>query len=90
MVRSYVPDAGDIVWVSFNPQTGHEQAGHRPAAVLSPAAYKVKTSLMVCCPMTPQFWQIRPRALIGGKGVLSTKERYRRLNWLKYAQKFGH
>jgi mRNA-degrading endonuclease toxin of MazEF toxin-antitoxin module len=41
MVRSYVPDAGDIVWISFNPQTGHEQAGHRPAVVLSPAAYNV-------------------------------------------------
>jgi mRNA interferase MazF len=55
MARSYVPDAGDIVWVSFNPQTGHEQAGHRPAVVLSPAAYNVKTSLMVCCPMTTQI-----------------------------------
>jgi hypothetical protein len=51
-VRSYVPDAGDIVWLSFNPQTGREQAGHRPAVVLSPAAYNAKTSLMVCCPMT--------------------------------------
>lgn len=55
MVGSYVPDAGDIVWVSFNPQTGREQAGHRPAVVLSPAAYNAKTSLMVCCPMTTQI-----------------------------------
>src|SRR4030088_2342180 len=55
MVRTYVPDAGDIVWISFNPQTGHEQAGHRPAVVLSPAAYNAKTSLMVCCPMTTQI-----------------------------------
>lgn len=37
MVRSYVPDAGDIVWISFDPQAGHERAGHRPAVVLSPA-----------------------------------------------------
>jgi mRNA interferase MazF len=50
--RSYVPDAGDIVWIAFNPQAGREQAGHRPAVVLSPAAYNAKTSLMVCCPMT--------------------------------------
>jgi len=50
MAGSYVPDAGDIVWVSFNPQ-----AGHRPAVVLSPAAYNAKTSLMVCCPMTTQI-----------------------------------
>ncbi len=53
--RPYVPDAGDIVWLSFNPQTGREQAGHRPAVVLSPAAYNAKTSLMVCCPMTTQI-----------------------------------
>jgi mRNA interferase MazF len=55
MARSYSPDAGEIVWVSFNPQAGREQAGHRPAVVLSPAAYDVKTSLMVCCPMTTQI-----------------------------------
>ena len=52
MVRSYVPDAGDIVWLSFDPQSGHEQAGQRPAVVLSPAAYNAKTSLMASCPMT--------------------------------------
>ncbi|MGB6198788.1 MAG: endoribonuclease MazF [Candidatus Acidiferrales bacterium] len=55
MADSYVPDAGDIVWISFNPQAGREQAGHRPAIVLSPAAYNAKTSLMVCCPMTTQI-----------------------------------
>src|SRR5262245_11029689 len=55
MVPSYVPDAGDIVCLSFNPQTGHEQSGHRPAVVLSPTAYNAKTSLMVCCPMTSQI-----------------------------------
>jgi len=55
MVRAYVPDAGDIVWLSFDPQAGHEQAGHRPAVVLSPAIYNAKTSLMICCPMTTQI-----------------------------------
>ena len=49
---AYVPDAGDIVWLYFEPQAGHEQAGHRPAVVLSPAVYNGRTSLMVCCPMT--------------------------------------
>ena len=39
MAPSYVPDAGDIVWLQFDPQAGHEQAGHRPAVVLSPASY---------------------------------------------------
>ena len=52
MTAPYVPDAGDIVWLSFDPQTGNEHAGHRPALVLSPRAYNDKTSLMVCCPMT--------------------------------------
>ena len=47
----YIPEAGDIVWLHFNPQAGHEQAGHRPALVLSPAKYN-KIGLMLCCPMT--------------------------------------
>lgn len=50
--RGYVPDAGDVVWLEFDPQAGHEQAGHRPALVISPSSYNVKTGLMVCCPMT--------------------------------------
>lgn len=52
MVGRYVPDAGDVVWLQFDPQAGHEQAGHRPALVLSPKSYNAKTSLMVCCPFT--------------------------------------
>jgi mRNA interferase MazF len=52
MARRYVPAAGDIVWLRFTPQAGHEQAGHRPALVVSPAAYNGKTGLMLCCPMT--------------------------------------
>src|SRR5512139_724184 len=55
MARRYVPDAGDIVWPNFTPQAGHEQAGHRPALVLSPAAYNEKAGLMVCCPLTTQI-----------------------------------
>ena len=52
MPKSYVPDAGDIVWLEFDPQAGREQAGHRPALVLSPAAYNDKVSLAVCCPLS--------------------------------------
>ncbi len=48
----YVPDAGHVVWLEFNPQRGHEQAGRRPALVLSPAGYNAKTSLCVVCPIT--------------------------------------
>ena len=54
MARRYVPEAGDIVWLHFAPQAGHEQAGHRPALVISPAVYNTRTSLMLCCPMTAQ------------------------------------
>ena len=55
MARRYVPDAGDILWLNLTPQAGHEQAGHRPALELSPAAYNDKTSLMICCPLTTQI-----------------------------------
>jgi len=55
MAQRYIPDAGDIVWLNFTPNVGHEQAGHRPALVLSPAAYNGKTDLMICCPLTTQI-----------------------------------
>ena len=55
MVKRYVPDSGDIVWLEFDPQAGHEQAGHRPALVLSPSSYNGKAGLMVCCPLTTQL-----------------------------------
>lgn len=51
-MASYVPDRGDVVWLNFDPQSGREQAGHRPALVLSPAAYNSRTGLMVVCPIT--------------------------------------
>ena len=54
MPRGGVPDAGDIAWLAFPPHAGHEQAGRRPALVLSPASYNGKTGMMVCCPMTTQ------------------------------------
>ena len=52
---SYVPDAGDVVWLEFDPQAGHEQAGHRPAVVLSPASYNGRAGLIVCCPTTTRI-----------------------------------
>jgi len=48
------PDRGDVVWISMNPQAGHEQAGRRPALVLSPAAYNRKVGLAILCPITSQ------------------------------------
>jgi mRNA interferase MazF len=52
---AYVPDRGDVVWITLNPQAGHEQAGHRPAVVFSPAAYNVKVGLAILCPITNQI-----------------------------------
>ena len=55
MRPGYVPDTGDIVWLHFDPQAGHEQAGHRPALVLSPARYNGPRGMMICCPMTSRI-----------------------------------
>jgi mRNA interferase MazF len=49
-----VPDRGDAVWISLNPQAGHEQAGRRPALVLSPARYNARVGLALLCPITSQ------------------------------------
>jgi mRNA interferase MazF len=49
---SYVPRRGDLVWLSFDPQAGHEQAGRRPAFVLSPETYNRKAGLFLACPVT--------------------------------------
>lgn len=51
---AYVPERGDAVWIDFNPQTGHEQAGRRPAIVLSPRSYNGKVGLFLLCPITNQ------------------------------------
>jgi mRNA interferase MazF len=66
MAPRYIPEAGDIVWLNFTPQAGHEQAGHRPALVLSPHSYNDKTSLMICCPMTTQIKNYPFEVLISG------------------------
>jgi mRNA interferase MazF len=52
--RARVPERGDVVWLNFNPQAGHEQSGRRPAVVLSPAAYNGKVGLALMCPITSQ------------------------------------
>jgi len=54
LVKLKVPDRGDIVWLSFTPQSGHEQSGRRPALVISPQEYNGKTDLAIFCPITSQ------------------------------------
>lgn len=50
----YIPECGDAIWLTFDPQAGHEQAGRRPALILSPAAYNGKVGLALLCPITSQ------------------------------------
>jgi len=50
--REWVPDAGDLVWLTFSPQAGREQAGRRPALILSPAQYNRRSGLALACPIT--------------------------------------
>jgi mRNA interferase MazF len=52
---AYVPEAGDVVWLQFDPQAGREQAGHRPAVVLSPSSYNGRAGMFVCCPTTTRI-----------------------------------
>jgi mRNA interferase MazF len=52
---AFVPDAGDLIWLTFDPQAGHEQAGRRPALVLSPKSYNQKSGLALVCPVTNQM-----------------------------------
>jgi mRNA interferase MazF len=54
VARAYVPDAGDLVWLTFDPQAGHEQRGRRPALILSPRPYNAKARLAIACPITSQ------------------------------------
>ena len=50
----YIPDCGDVVWLTLSPQKGHEHAGRRPAVVLTPASYNAKAGLAIFCPVTSQ------------------------------------
>jgi len=83
MARRFVPDAGDIVWLEFSPQAGHEQAGHRPALVLSPSAYNSKTGTMLCCPMTTQIKGYPFEVVIHAKGASGAvlSDQVKNLDW---------
>jgi len=69
--RRYVPDRGDVVWLQFTPQAGHEQAGHRPALVLSPASYNRRSGLMLCCPITSRVKSYPFEVALGGEHELA-------------------
>lgn len=82
MAAAYIPQAGDIVWLNFDPQAGHEQAGHRPALVLSPLAYNRKTGLLICCPLTTQIKGYPFEVLINSKPVsVALADQAKNLDW---------
>ena len=81
---SYVPDRGDFVWINLNPPRGHEQAGHRPALVLSPKLYNRKTGLCVICSGTRQakgyLFEV-PVQPEGGPGGVILADHVRCVDW---------
>ena len=80
----YVPERGDAVWLSFNPQTGHEQAGRRPAIVISPLAYNRKVGLALFCPITNQAKGYPFEVLITGTPKVSgvvLSDQIKSLDW---------
>lgn len=81
---AYIPQRGDMVWITLNPQAGHEQAGRRPALVLSPAAYNEKVGLAIFCPITSQvkgypFEVLVPDGLVVNGVILS--DQVKSLDW---------
>lgn len=66
---SYVPDRGDIVWLNFTPQAGHEQRGTRPAIIISPKIYNKKTNLALCCPITSNIKGYPFEVMVKGKKI---------------------
>jgi mRNA interferase MazF len=92
-VAVYVPARGDLVWLQFSPQAGHEQAGHRPAVVISPSAYNRRVGLAVCCPVTSQvkgypFEVLLPEGL-GVEGAILS-DHLKSLDWrVRKARRIG-
>jgi mRNA interferase MazF len=81
---SYVPQRGDVIWITLNPQAGHEQAGRRPAVVLSPAAYNSKVGLAILCPITSQVksypFEVRIPDGLSVRGVILA-DQVKSLDW---------
>ena len=82
MTGRYIPEAGDIVWLQLSPHAGHEQAGHRPAVVLSPSLYNGRTDLMLCCPMTTQIKGYPFEVpVVGGEPAVVLADQVKSLDW---------
>ena len=86
----YVPDKGDLIWLDFNPQAVHEQAGHRPALVLSAKLYNGRSGLMLCCPMTSKVkgHPFEVACPFGGTQGVVLADQIRNLDWKARKAKF--
>ena len=82
MASAYVPARGDLVWLEFDPQSGHEQSGRRPALVLSPREYNRRVGLALCCPVTSQVkgypFEVR---ISGSTASVALADQVKSLDW---------
>ena len=93
MRAAFVPEAGDFVWLTFDPQAGREQAGRRPVLVLSPRTYNAKSGLALVCPITNQAkgypFEVAVTAGHGATGVILA-DHVKSVDWkARYAEKLG-
>jgi mRNA interferase MazF len=91
---AFVPDAGDFIWLTFDPQAGREQAGRRPALVLSPRMYNAKSGLALACPITNQAkgypFEVAVPAGRGATGVILA-DHLKSIDWkARHAERLGH
>jgi mRNA interferase MazF len=89
----YCPDAGDLVWIDLNPTLGHEQSGHRPAIVLTPRQYNVRSGLCIICPITSRArgypFEVAIPAGHGISGIILV-DQVRSVSWEKrYVKRAG-
>ena len=83
MVRPYIPNRGDIVWLDFTPQSGHEQCGRRPALVVSKKEYNQKIGLALFCPITSKEKGYPFEVRIAGKKITGCvlSDQVKSLDW---------
>jgi len=92
VVNNYFPDRGDVVWLQFNPQAGREQAGKRPALVLSLKEYNQKTGLALFCPITSKVkgypFEVRLPEGFPVEGVILS-DQIKSLDWISRSAQFA-
>src|SRR5271165_2270803 len=92
-MAAFVPEAGDFVWLTFDPQAGREQAGRRPALVLSPRIYNARSGLALACPISSQVkgypFEVAVSAGRGATGVILA-DHLKSVDWkARHAERLG-